>query len=293
MDRKLACQEQLLPGRDLVEKFAFAAWAGFDAVELRGAGDLRFRERLPELRAARRAGVVMPTVCVQMDHFVGDFDPELRADAIANLQSQLSVVAEIGGRAAMTPASWGMFSRRLPPFEPPRTPEQDREVLLEGLAALGEHARREGVLLLLEPLNRYEDHMVNTLGQAVALCQELGLPSVGVAGDLFHMNIEEDELGRSIVEAGGWLAHVQLGDSGRLQPGTGHLDFAGAFAALRAIGYDGYLTLECCLRGAPEVALPAAARFLHSLLDQHPAGGGGERATTAAVGPGSAVGQAL
>ena len=56
-----------------------------------------------------------------------------------------------------------MFTRRLPPFdEPPRTPEQDRAVLIEGLAELGAHAEQAGVVVLFEALNRYEDHMVNT-----------------------------------------------------------------------------------------------------------------------------------
>ena len=68
----------------------------------------------------------MPTVCVDMLHFIGAFDDDLRDDAITQMISQLSVIAEIGGTGAMTPASYGMFSRRLPPFEPPRSAEQDR-----------------------------------------------------------------------------------------------------------------------------------------------------------------------
>lgn len=70
----LACQEQLLPGADLPQKFALALALGYHGVELRGRGDLEFARRLPELRRARNAGVVMPTVCVEMDHFIGDFD---------------------------------------------------------------------------------------------------------------------------------------------------------------------------------------------------------------------------
>ena len=69
----------------------------------------------------------MPTVCVEMRHFVGDFDADKRADALAQMKSQLSVMAEIGGRLAMTPASYGMFSTRLPPFEPPRSEDEDTE----------------------------------------------------------------------------------------------------------------------------------------------------------------------
>ncbi|NTU83429.1 MAG: sugar phosphate isomerase/epimerase, partial [Chloroflexales bacterium] len=188
---RLACQEHLLPGDTLEQRWAFCQAAGFDGIELLGRGGLAFRERLPELRAARAAGVVMPSVCVQMDHFIGDFDRARRQDAIENMRSLLAVIAEAGGYGAITPAAYGMFSRRLPPFEPPRGPEEDRAVLLEGLHALGDHAAREGVLVLLEPLNRYEDHMVNTLEQAAGLCAAVGLPSVRVMADLYHMNIEE------------------------------------------------------------------------------------------------------
>lgn len=99
----IACQEQLLPGTDLIQKYALAVALGYDGIELRGRGDLAFARRLPELRRARAAGVVMPTVCVEMDHFIGDFDPVRSADAVRNLRSQLSVIAELGGVGAMTP----------------------------------------------------------------------------------------------------------------------------------------------------------------------------------------------
>ncbi|MGQ4426114.1 sugar phosphate isomerase/epimerase, partial [Streptomyces violaceoruber] len=126
---KTAVQEQLLPGETLQAKWDFAQQAGYDAIELRGKGDFHFASRREELRQARRDGVVMPTVCVDMLHFLGAFDEDLRRDAVAQMKSQLTVIAEIGGVGAQTPASYGMFSRRLPPFEPPRTEEEDREVL--------------------------------------------------------------------------------------------------------------------------------------------------------------------
>ncbi|HET9290832.1 MAG TPA: sugar phosphate isomerase/epimerase, partial [Actinomycetes bacterium] len=72
----LSCQEQLLPGAGLEEKWEFATGAGFAGIELRARGDGHFAGRLPELRAAARAGVVMATVCPETDHFIGDFDAE-------------------------------------------------------------------------------------------------------------------------------------------------------------------------------------------------------------------------
>jgi sugar phosphate isomerase/epimerase len=275
---KIACQEQLLPGDNLLDKWKFAIDAGYDAIELRGKGDLAFRDRLPELRAALAEGIVMPTVCVEMLHFFGAFDPDLRRDAIVQMKSQLSVIAEIGGLGAMTPASYGMFSNRLPPFVAPRTPEEDREVLLAGLAELGEHAQTEGVCLFLEPLNRYEDHMVNRLDQAIDLVREVGLASVRIGADTYHMNIEEAQPVDSLRAAAPYLGHVQVSDSNRFQPGAGHLDWHGALRVLDEVGYGGFLAVECRLIGEPVEAVVSIPPFLRRVEREVAAQDGGSAA---------------
>ncbi|SCD50807.1 Sugar phosphate isomerase/epimerase [Streptomyces sp. TverLS-915] len=259
---KIACQEQLLPGGSLQEKWDFAQEAGYDAVELRSQGEFRFRDRLPELLRARADGVVMPTVCVEMPHFFAAFDDDLRRDALEQMKSQLSVAAEIGALGVQTPASYGMFSRRLPPFEPPRSEEEDREVLLSGLTELGEHARAEGVTLFLEPLNRYEDHMVNRLDQAAGLIAVVGLDSVRIGIDSYHMNIEESDPAAAILAAAPFIGHAQVSDSNRFQPGAGHLDWSAWLGALHTIGFDGYLAAECRLTGDPVEAVRSLPAFL-------------------------------
>jgi sugar phosphate isomerase/epimerase len=261
---KLACQEHILPGEDIREKWEFAASAGFDGIELQGTDG--WRGRFDDLRAAREQGVVFSSVCVISDRFIGDFREE-RREAIEHMKHLLSGIAELGGRGAITPAAFGLASKRLPPFEVARTEEEDRRVLLDALEELGEHAENEGTLVLLEPLNRYEDHMLNRVDQAIELCEAVGRPSIKVMGDLFHMNIEEDDLGGSIRQADGHIAHVHLADSNRLQPGAGHTDFAGAFAALRSIGFDGYMAMECGIRGDPETVLPEVAKRLRSWME--------------------------
>lgn len=259
---KFACQERLLPGDTLQARWDFARAAGYDAIELRGKGGFGFRGRLPELRAARADGVVMPTVCVDMPHFLGAFDDDLRRDAIEQTKSQLSVIAELGGLGARTPASRGMFSRCLPPLEPPRARCEDREILLAGLTELGGHARAEGVTLFLEPLNRYEDHMVNRLDQAAELIGEVGLDSVRIGIDSYHMNIEESDPAAAILAAGVLIGHARVSDSNRYQPGAGHLDWPVWLAALEAVGYDGYLTAAGRLTGDKEQAVRSVPAFL-------------------------------
>jgi len=260
---KLACQEHILPGEGILEKWEFAASAGFDGIELRGTED--WLERLDELRSAKEQGVVFSSVCLISDRFIGDLDAGRRREAVEHMKHLLSGIAELGGTGAVTPAAFGLASKRLPPFEVPRTEEEDRRVLLKALKELGERAESEGTFVLLEPLNRYEDHMLNRVEQAVELCQTVGRP-IKVMGDLFHMNIEEDELGETIRRSEGHLAHVHLADSNRLQPGAGHTDFAGAFDALRGIGFDGYMAMECGIRGDAREVLPETVRHLRSLM---------------------------
>jgi sugar phosphate isomerase/epimerase len=261
---RLACQEHILPGDDILEKWEFAASAGFDGIELRGTED--WRERLDELRAVREQGVVFSSVCLISDRFIGDFDADRRREAVEHMKHLLSGIAELGGTGAVTPAAYGLASRRLPPFEVPRTEEEDRRVLLDALEELGELAEREGTLVLLEPLNRYEDHMLNRVEQAAELCEAVGRPSVKVMGDLFHMNIEEDDPGETIKQADDYLAHVHLADSNRVQPGAGHTNFARAFEALRSVGFEGYMAMECGIRGDAREVLPEVVRHLRSMM---------------------------
>jgi sugar phosphate isomerase/epimerase len=261
---KLACQEHILPGEDIFEKWEFASEAGFDGIELHGTE--AWLGRLDDLRSAREQGVVFSSVCLISDRFIGDLDAARRRDAVEHMKHLLSGIAQLGGTGAITPAAFGLASKRLPPFEVPRTEEEDRRVLLDALEELGEHAENEGTLVLLEPLNRYEDHMLNHVEQAVELCETVGRPSLRVMGDLFHMNIEEDDLGEAIRQSDGHLAHIHLADSNRLQPGAGHTDFAGAFAALRSIGFDGYMAMECGIRGEPREVFPEIVKRLRSWM---------------------------
>lgn len=259
---KLAVQEQMLTDASLEEKFEWAQRNGWDGIELRGRGDFALRDRLPELRRARASGVVMPTICVEMAHFVGAFDEDLRADAVANLYSQLDVAAEIGALGVLTPAAWGMFSYRLPPFIPPRSAEADHEVLLDSFAALANRAHANGVEIWIEPLNRYEDHMINRLEQAAQLIEEIGNPSFRIGADTYHMNIEEADPLETFRQYARYLGHVQVSDSNRLEPGAGHIDFAAVFRMLDNVGYDRWYAIESRFSTDAETALRVSAANL-------------------------------
>ena len=125
-------------------------------------------------------------------------------------------------------------------------PREDAfEYLLDALNDLGEYAAVFGVPLIYEPLNRYETNLVTTQADGVALLKRLDTDNVKLLADLFHMNIEEADLPAAIRAAGSAIGHVHLADSNRRPAGCGHTDFAPIAAALRDIGYDGFLSAEC------------------------------------------------
>jgi sugar phosphate isomerase/epimerase len=128
--------------------------------------------------------------------------------------------------------------------------------------ALGSHAEAAGVALFLEPLNRYEDHMLNRVEQAVELCEAVGGPALQVMADTYHMNIEEADPVATVRDAGPRLTHVHVSDSNRYEPGAGHVDFRAVLGALREGGFEGTLAFEGRLSGAAAEVLPRMAAHL-------------------------------
>jgi sugar phosphate isomerase/epimerase len=124
--------------------------------------------------------------------------------------------------------------------------------------------------VFLEPLNRYEATFLRRVEQAAVLAAEVASPRVRSLADLFHMNIEEADMAAPIVAAAGQLGYVHIADNNRLQPGAGCLNFGPPFRALKEIGYDGYVSIECTDFGGPlaagglEAMLPATVDFVRA-----------------------------
>ncbi len=135
------------------------------------------------------------------------------------------------------------------------------EGLRPALAAAGE----AGVGVVVEPLNRYECDLINTVEEALALITRIDHPRLGVLADTFHMNIEEASIETSLRRAGPSLRHVHLADSNRRAPGWGHLDFRPILETLRDIGYRGYLSAETLPHPDPDGAARQTVEYLHSV----------------------------
>ena len=148
----------------------------------------------------------------------------------------------------------------------PERKQQERNWCLDNLRDVGKIARECGVVVGIEPLNRFETDMVNTVEQALSLVNEAGHPALKIALDTFHNNIEEKNIAASIRAIGReMLCHVQGNESDRGTPGTGNVDWPGIKAALTDIGYDGAVVIETF--GAPSDELARAASIWRPLAN--------------------------
>lgn len=116
--------------------------------------------------------------------------------------------------------------------------------LRENLAPVAAEAAALGITLAVEPLNRYETSVINTVEQGLdALAPLLGA-GVGLALDTYHLNIEEKKPAEAIRAAGAAIAHVQVCGSDRGAVGDDHTDWPEILRALDDAGYRGPLGLE-------------------------------------------------
>lgn len=125
-----------------------------------------------------------------------------------------------------------------------RPSEAARERITESYARLAVQARRAGLRLGLEALNRYESNFVNTLAQAADIVRAVGAPELFVHADLFHMNMEEPNLALALREVADVLGYVHVAESNRGALGTGNTDWPMFFDTLRQIDYQGPITFE-------------------------------------------------
>lgn len=117
------------------------------------------------------------------------------------------------------------------------------KMAVEELKSVDGYARDRGVKLCVEPLLRYEAHIVNTIHEAERMIKEIGSDNFGILADTYAMHLEEVSVPDTIKRTPA-ISHVHLVDSNRLAPGLGAVDFRGVLKALKENEYDGYGSVE-------------------------------------------------
>lgn len=169
--------------------------------------------------------------------------------AIDHLKLAIEKTAEMGAEALSGVIYGGIGERTgVPPTQ------VEYENITRVLSAAASHAKRFGIELGVEAVNRYENHLVNSAQQAVDVVERVGADNVFVHLDTYHMNIEEKGAANGILVAREHLKYIHLSESDRGTPGYGNVPWDEIYATLAAIGFKGGLAMESFINMPPEVA---------------------------------------
>ena len=259
---KLGSQEGRLPGGSLKEKVAnLEKWGGC-GLELGGDPAGRIAEVKEAIQGTK---VRVSALCWGARN--GDLvskDPDKRKAGIEALQKALDTAAALESTGVIFVPCFNNQSEL--------KPDELDKILWEILPAIGEHAKKAGSRILLEPLNKGETFYLNRLEQAAAICRKIDSPGICLMGDFYHMAKEEKSDAAAFTAGAPWLHHVHLASRVRWLPGQDKLkepdqperSFVDGFRALHQTGYQDYCSLECGVAPGkdPLQAVPEAFDFL-------------------------------
>ena len=246
------------PSAALLDVLRVLGDLGFDGVELsiRDPARIDF-DAVASLAAS--LGIVVPAIATGQAYTQDGLSltaPEAssREGAVARLLAQVEAAARLQAMLTI-----GVIHGPIPAGE---CGEQAEERLLAALGRVAQAARRRGVRLVVEPIQRYSTNWLHTAHEVMQLLGRLGEENVGVLLDTFHMNIEEADPAAAMREAAPRLWHFHVAENNRRAPGWGHLDFGASVAVLRTLGYDRFVSAEV----SQEPTLEAAARQTLSVM---------------------------
>jgi D-psicose/D-tagatose/L-ribulose 3-epimerase len=236
---------------------------GYDILEVAVEDkDLIDWDRLKEL--SRNAGIdITISGAFGPDRDISSDDPAVRKQGLQYILDCIRVAEKMGSPVFTGPVYSAVGKTRLVSADQKK---RERDWCIDNLRKAGQVARDCGVLVGVEPLNRFETDMVNTADQAISLVREVDDANIRISLDTFHCNIEEKDIAGAIRKVGkDLLCHVQGNECDRGTPGTGHLDWRGIQEALDEIGYEGAVVIETF--GAPSAELARAASIWRPLAN--------------------------
>ena len=240
------CTRAAAHGFDAVEIFPPSADA-LDATELKS---ILSRHKLQLAAIGSGAGWVKHKLRLT------DPDSAIRRKAIPFITALIDLAGQFGA-----PTIIGSMQGR---WDDGVSREHAMMWLAEALEELGARAARHNTPVLYEPLNRYETNLFTRVAEAREFLRPLRAQNILLLCDLFHMNVEEQNIAAALRMAGDKLGHVHFADSNRHAAGFGHTDFAAISQTLREMDYHGYASAEVLpLPDSDAAAKQTIASFRH------------------------------
>lgn len=176
-------------------------------------------------------------------------DKQKRTEAVEYMKEIVRKASEMGVALyhGLIYATAGVFTGSGPTSE-------EFEYAVTGLKEVANYAKKYGVSLCLEPANRYENYMLNTVEDSLKMLDAIDEPNVGLLLDSYHMNIEEKDMYKSITSAKGRIFHFHVNENDRGIPGTGHIPWDDVFRALKDIDYDRVVAVESFVDNSIDIA---------------------------------------
>ncbi|MDC3416036.1 sugar phosphate isomerase/epimerase family protein [Aquibacillus salsiterrae] len=125
-------------------------------------------------------------------------------------------------------------------FERSRGEEQ----IVQFLNLVADYADDLELTVVIEPLNRKESNIINSVTEGLEFVNKVNRPSIKLLADFYHMD-EENESLVNIVVSKEHIRHIHVADTGRLAPGTGHYPYEQFVNTLSTANYDGRISIEC------------------------------------------------
>lgn len=228
----------------LIEK---VARLGFDLCEVASAEFGYYSDdKLRELKRCADDNGVGFTYSIGLggEHDLASDDPTVRENGVRHVTRILESMPKVGATIlnGVSYAGWQAMPDHGITLDEKRRKE---DLAVDSMRKLMKVAEDNGVLYCCEVVNRFEQYLLNTAKEGVAFVRRLESPNAKVLLDTFHMNIEEDDLVRAILETGDYLGHFHVGERNRKPPGsTRSLPWEEMAGALKQIGYEGAVVME-------------------------------------------------
>ncbi len=246
-----------------VKMAALAARDGYDYMEWSVAELLRPRESEEAFKAAFGAQKAATPPYQAANGFVpGDLKitgPNVDA---SGLEAFVRTTMERAGMFGLDIIVFGSGGARQIPdgFDRQRAHDQ----LVAFCRMVGPIAQRHGITVAIEPLNKAECNVLNTVAECAALVNEVAHPAIRLLADAYHMMRDGDPV-ESILEHGHLLVHTHIATvPSRYAPAAEPCDFAPFFAALKKVQYRGRVSIEGKIPH-PETELAAAITLMRPL----------------------------
>lgn len=172
-------------------------------------------------------------------------------NGLSYIESCLDICVELGSPFFGGPMYSAVGKARM---VSPDQRKREWDLAVKNLKKVCQMAQTRGVQIALEPLNRFESDLVNTVEDALRLISDIEHPAAKIMLDGFHMNIEERDATKAIAAAGDLLIHFQVSENYRGTPGTGQTRWEAYKKGLEEINYNGAITIESFTTNNRELA---------------------------------------